>query len=141
MISALLQNLFFSVTASDCPLPCTTFSTETRRTSGFDGSLGFAVTFQSTVEVNTENTLIKGAALILGVRKGRKLETFAESPKVFIHLFVKVTQTVMMTPTLIGIMSDVRFAICQKPKCQPFARNFQYFFLPRLGTLIPTVQT
>ena len=51
---------------------------------------------------------------ILGVRKGRKFESCAEFPQIFMYIFVKVTKTVMMTPTLIGIMSDVRIAICQK---------------------------
>ena len=54
--SGLLLRLFTGVTASDCPLPCTTFSTETRSTSDTPG-LGFAVTFQSTVEVNTKHII------------------------------------------------------------------------------------
>ena len=87
------------MTASNCPLPCVTFSTETKSTLDFDGSLGFGVTFQSTVEVNTKHIVF---------REQKESRILGEFPSfVIFHVFVKVTKTVMMTPTLTGIMSDV----------------------------------
>ena len=54
LLSGLLEGLFNGVTTSNCPLPCTTISTETRHTQDFsDGFLGFAVSFQNTVEVKS----------------------------------------------------------------------------------------
>ena len=48
---ALLDHLYVGAAPSDCPLPCTTFSTETRRISDMDEYLGFAVIFENNVEV------------------------------------------------------------------------------------------
>ena len=50
----LLERLFAGTAPSDCPLPCTTFSTETRRISYVDGYLGFGVTFENIVEVENK---------------------------------------------------------------------------------------
>ena len=46
-----LESLMYGIAPSSCPLPCTTFSTETKHTSDIGGYLGFGVTFQQTVEV------------------------------------------------------------------------------------------
>ena len=47
-----LEALFYGYIPSDCPLPCTTVSTETKFTSSIDGDLGFVVSFEKIVEVN-----------------------------------------------------------------------------------------
>ena len=44
--------LFYGFTPSNCSLPCTTVSTETKLTSTSDEDLGFAISFEKTVEVN-----------------------------------------------------------------------------------------
>ena len=52
LILGALENLFFGTDASDCPLPCETFSTETKLTSTINSDYtGFSLTFKETVEV------------------------------------------------------------------------------------------
>ena len=53
-----LDTLFQGVQSSDCPLPCTTVSTESKLTNVIDpGYVGIGLTFVQTVKVNTVNTL------------------------------------------------------------------------------------
>ena len=51
LISGALENLFFGIDASDCSLPCETFSTETKLTSTINSDYtGFSLTYKETVE-------------------------------------------------------------------------------------------
>ena len=47
-----LNRVFYGVETSDCPLPCTTFSTDTKLANKANDGLGFALEFQQTVEVS-----------------------------------------------------------------------------------------
>ena len=51
MVPGVLENLFFGVDGSGCPLPCEMFSTETKITSTNSDYVGFGIYFQQTVEV------------------------------------------------------------------------------------------
>ena len=46
------EALFYGLTPSNCPLPCTTVSTETKLTTTIDEDFGFGVSFEKTVEVS-----------------------------------------------------------------------------------------
>ena len=54
LILGALENLFFGTDASDCSLPCETFSTETKLTSINSDYTGFGLTFKETVEVDKQ---------------------------------------------------------------------------------------
>ena len=54
MVSGALENLFFGTDASDCSLPCETFSTETKLTSINSDYTGFGLTYKETVEVDKQ---------------------------------------------------------------------------------------
>ena len=56
LLSGKLENLYLGSDSSDCPLPCTTFSTEVKISSEVDEYLGFGLNFLSTVQVT--NALI-----------------------------------------------------------------------------------
>ena len=56
LFSGKLENLYLGSDSSDCPLPCTTFSTEVKISSEVDEYLGFGLNFLSTVQVT--NALI-----------------------------------------------------------------------------------
>ena len=60
---ALLDHLYVGAAPSDCPLPCTTFATETRRISDMDEYLGFAVIFENNVEVISSTLFAPTGAL------------------------------------------------------------------------------
>ena len=47
-----LNKLFYGIETSKCPLPCTTFTTDTKLAKIVDDSIGFSFTFQRTVEVS-----------------------------------------------------------------------------------------
>ena len=55
MVAGVLENLFFGVDGSGCPLPCEMFSTETKITSTNSDYVGFGIYFQQTVEVGKWN--------------------------------------------------------------------------------------
>ena len=50
--TAILGGLFHGVLSSTCPLPCTTYSLETRHIRDYGGYRGFDVSFHDTVEVD-----------------------------------------------------------------------------------------
>ena len=54
-----LNRFFYGVEASDCPLPCTTFSTDTKLANKANDGLGFVLEFQQTVEVSWGEIRIK----------------------------------------------------------------------------------
>ena len=53
LIPGVLENLYFGVNESDCPLPCEIFSTETKLTTSIKSqdSTGFTIYLQQHVEV------------------------------------------------------------------------------------------
>ena len=51
LLSVKLDNLFFGVDPSDCPLPCKTFSTEVKYSDESDQQFGIYLSFLPTVEV------------------------------------------------------------------------------------------
>ena len=53
--------------------------------------------------------MVTAFAILAMFREQKESRILGEFPSfVIFHVFVKVTKTVMMTPTLISIMSDVR---------------------------------
>ena len=55
MVSGALENLFFGTDASDCLLPCETFSTKTKLTTTINSDYtGFGLTFKENVEVDKQ---------------------------------------------------------------------------------------
>ena len=59
-VSGVLENLFFGVDSSGCPLPCEMFSTETKITSTNLDYVGFGIYFQQTVEVSMCGIVVRG---------------------------------------------------------------------------------
>ena len=53
VFSGTLQTLFYGVQSSDCPVPCTSISTETKLVvaSNIDRTLGLGLFFHQTVQV------------------------------------------------------------------------------------------
>ena len=59
-VAGVLENLFFGVDGSGCPLPCEMFSTETKITSTNSDYVGFGIYFQQTVEVSMCGIVVRG---------------------------------------------------------------------------------
>ena len=90
LTSAKILNLFYGDDQSDCPLPCSTISTETRLSNQQVGLAPGAimVSFENTVEV----------------KFGKFFCLFVPHNVLF---FLKVTVTKMMKPTLATFLSEV----------------------------------
>ena len=92
LILGALENLFFGTDASDCPLPCETFSTETKLTSATSSDYaGFGLTFKDTVEVHKQIDDRNSASSSNHLRM----------------LFIQVSTTKMMRPTFFSFLSEV----------------------------------
>ena len=95
------EALFYGLTPSNCPLPCTTVSTETKHTSTIDEDFGFAVSFEKTVEVRFKSK--HEQVLIINVPHFMTEDLSS--------LVVEVTKTEMVTPTFEGFLSDVSILV------------------------------